>query len=90
MARREQGGVRASQFLFSLYCRSSLLAVTMQRRCGGFANLRLAASRSVAQGFAANPSPQKTKPRPIGRPKQAPPKNLLDRDQPFIPDANQA
>ena len=33
----------------------------------------------IAQGFAANPSAAKTKPRPIGRPKQSPPKNMLDR-----------
>jgi len=33
----------------------------------------------IAQGFADNPSAAKTKPRPIGRPKQSPPKNLLDR-----------
>ena len=33
----------------------------------------------IAQGFAANPATEKTKPRPIGRPKQSPPKNLLDR-----------
>ena len=33
----------------------------------------------IAQGFAANPAPPKTKPRPIGRPKQSPAKNLLDR-----------
>lgn len=33
----------------------------------------------IAQGFATNPATQKTKPRPIGRPKQSPPKNLLDR-----------
>jgi transposase len=33
----------------------------------------------IAQGFATNPATQKTRPRPIGRPKQAPPKNLLDR-----------
>ena len=32
----------------------------------------------IAQGFATNPAVQKTKPRPIGRPKQSPPKNLLD------------
>ena len=33
----------------------------------------------IAQGFADNPAPPKTKPRPIGRPKQSPAKNLLDR-----------
>ena len=33
----------------------------------------------IAQGFADNPSAAKTEPRPIGRPKQSPPKNLLDR-----------
>ena len=33
----------------------------------------------IAQGFADNPSAAKTKPRPIGRPKQSPPKNMLDR-----------
>ena len=33
----------------------------------------------IAQGFADNPSAAKSKPRPIGRPKQSPPKNLLDR-----------
>ena len=33
----------------------------------------------IAQGFADNPSAAKTKPRPIGRPKQSPSKNLLDR-----------
>ena len=33
----------------------------------------------IAEGFAANPSAAKTGPRPIGRPKQSPPKNLLDR-----------
>ncbi len=33
----------------------------------------------IAQGFADNPSVAKTEPRPIGRPKQSPPKNLLDR-----------
>ena len=33
----------------------------------------------IAQGFAANPALPKTKPRPVGRPKQSPPKNLLDR-----------
>ena len=33
----------------------------------------------IAQGFATNPATPKTKPRPIGRPKQSPPKNLLDR-----------
>ena len=33
----------------------------------------------IAQGFADNPSAAKTKPRPTGRPKQSPPKNLLDR-----------
>ena len=33
----------------------------------------------IAEGFAANPSSAKSRPRPIGRPKQSPPKNLLDR-----------
>ncbi len=33
----------------------------------------------IAQGFAANPCAARTKPRPVGRPKQSPPKNLLDR-----------
>ena len=33
----------------------------------------------IAQGFAANTSSAKTRPRPIGRPKQSQPKNLLDR-----------
>ena len=33
----------------------------------------------IAQGFAINPAAKKTKPRPMGRPKQSPPKNLLDR-----------
>ena len=33
----------------------------------------------IAQGFAANPSTAKASPRPIGRPKQSPPKHLLDR-----------
>ncbi len=33
----------------------------------------------IAQGFAENPCAAKTKPRPVGRPKQSPPKNLLDR-----------
>ena len=33
----------------------------------------------IRAGFAANPPAAKTKPRPIGRPKQAPSKNLLDR-----------
>ena len=33
----------------------------------------------IAEGFAANPPAAKTRPRPIGRPKQAPSKNLLDR-----------
>ena len=33
----------------------------------------------IGAGFAANPPAAKTRPRPIGRPKQAPSKNLLDR-----------
>ena len=33
----------------------------------------------IAQGFAINPASENTNPRPIGRPKQSPPKNLLDR-----------
>ncbi len=33
----------------------------------------------IAQGPATNPATQKTEPRPIGRPKQSPPKILLDR-----------
>ena len=33
----------------------------------------------IAEGFAANPSPPQIKPKPVGRPKQAPPQNLLDR-----------
>ena len=33
----------------------------------------------IAQGFAVNPATKKTRPKPIGRPKQSPPKNLLDR-----------
>ncbi len=33
----------------------------------------------IAEGFAANPAPPKPKRKPIGRPKQSPPKNLLDR-----------
>ena len=33
----------------------------------------------IDQGFADNPCAAKTIPRPVGRPKQSPPKNLLDR-----------
>ncbi len=33
----------------------------------------------IAEGFADNPAPPKPKRKPIGRPKQSPPKNLLDR-----------